>query len=53
MKNIKRLLCLLLSVTLTFSPLVAYPAYDPVNDDTDLFLANPNITSQRPNVLLR
>jgi Tfp pilus tip-associated adhesin PilY1 len=52
MKKIKRLLCLLLSATLTFSPLTAYPAYDPVNDDTDLFLANPNITSQRPNVLL-
>jgi Tfp pilus tip-associated adhesin PilY1 len=52
MKNIKRLLCLILSATLTFSPLAGYAAYDPVNDDTDLFLANPNITSQRPNVLL-
>ena len=52
MKNIKRFLCLLLSATLAFSPLAAYPAFDPVNDDTDLFLANPNITAQRPNVLL-
>jgi Tfp pilus tip-associated adhesin PilY1 len=52
MKSIKRFLCLVLSATLTLSPLAAYPAYDPVNDDTDLFLANPNITSQRPNVLL-
>jgi Tfp pilus tip-associated adhesin PilY1 len=27
-------------------------AFDPVNDDTDIFLVNPNITSQRANVLL-
>jgi Tfp pilus tip-associated adhesin PilY1 len=27
-------------------------AFDPVNDDTDIFLANPNVTAQRPNVLL-
>ena len=52
MNNIKRLLCLLLSATLAFPPLAAYAVYDPVNDDTDLFLANPNITSQRPNVLI-
>ncbi len=26
--------------------------FDPVNDDTDIFLANPNITSQRPNILI-
>jgi Tfp pilus tip-associated adhesin PilY1 len=31
---------------------VAYSAFDPVNDDTDIFLANPNITSERPNVLI-
>jgi hypothetical protein len=24
----------------------------PVNDDTDIFLANPNITAERPNVLI-
>ncbi len=39
-------LALLLSVTAAFS------AFDPVNDDTDIFLANPNITAQRPNVLI-
>ena len=27
-------------------------AFDPVNDDTDLFLANPAYASQRPNVLI-
>lgn len=26
--------------------------FDPANDDTDLFLANPNIASERPNVLI-
>jgi Tfp pilus tip-associated adhesin PilY1 len=26
--------------------------FDPVNDDTDIFLANPNITAQRPNVMI-
>jgi Tfp pilus tip-associated adhesin PilY1 len=31
---------------------VAYSAFDPVNDDTDIFLANPNITAERPNVLI-
>src|SRR3954469_9131364 len=31
---------------------LALPAFDPVNDDTDIFLANPNITSERPNVLI-
>jgi len=27
-------------------------AFDPVNDDTDIFLANPNHTQNRPNVLI-
>jgi Tfp pilus tip-associated adhesin PilY1 len=30
----------------------SYADFDPVNDDTDIFLANPNVVSQRPNVLL-
>ena len=30
----------------------AYATFDPVNDDTDIFLANPNIAADRPNVLL-
>ena len=29
-----------------------YADFDPVNDDTDIFLANPSIISNRPNVLL-
>src|SRR5688572_12405142 len=32
--------------------LVAPAAFDPVNDDTDIFLANPTIAAERPNVLL-
>ena len=44
--------------TLLFAGLLAvtapggYSAFDPVDDDTDLFLANPNIPSSRPNVLI-
>ena len=32
--------------------LPAFAAFDPVNDDTDIFLANPNIPAERPNVLI-
>ena len=27
-------------------------AFDPVNDDTDIFLANPSIAAERPNILI-
>ena len=30
----------------------ANATFDPVNDDTDIFLANPNLPASRPNVLL-
>jgi type IV pilus assembly protein PilY1 len=30
----------------------AFAVFDPVNDDTDIFLANPNFTATRPNVLI-
>ena len=42
---------LVLALLLSVAPL-AMGAFDPVNDDTDIFLANPNITSERPNVLI-
>ncbi|MEX2354192.1 MAG: hypothetical protein WD709_08395, partial [Gammaproteobacteria bacterium] len=29
-----------------------YADFDPVNDDTDIFLANPNVDAQRPNILI-
>ncbi len=46
------------TVLLTFLACLAsglpstYAAFDPVNDDTDIFLANPNVPAQRPNVIL-
>ncbi|MBF0339656.1 MAG: hypothetical protein HQL95_01670 [Magnetococcales bacterium] len=44
---------LLLILTLWLIPFgSARAAFDPVNDDTDLFLSNPNVTSDRPNVLI-
>jgi type IV pilus assembly protein PilY1 len=46
-----------LSLLLVLSAVMAWPtsiqaAFDPVNDDTDLFLANPAYSSLRPNVLI-
>ena len=51
MKTIKKFLCALLAGLLAFTPLSAYPV-DLVNDDTDIFLANPNFPAQRPNILI-
>nr|CAX84058.1 Putative type 4 fimbrial biogenesis protein [uncultured bacterium] len=48
---ILRILTLLLPLLLTpFYP--GWAVFDPVNDDTDLFLSNPNVASDRPNVLI-
>src|SRR5712692_8209916 len=33
-------------------PQAGWSVFDPVNDDTDIFLANPAFTSTRPNVLI-
>ena len=52
MKKIRRFLCALLSVLLAVPMPAARAAFDPVNDDTDIFLANPNTTAERPNVLI-
>ena len=35
-----------------FSMPVALSAFDPVNDDTDIFLANPSFPAERPNILI-
>ena len=43
--NVIIVLCLVLAE-------LAGAAFDPVNDDTDIFLANPNIAAERPNVLI-
>jgi type IV pilus assembly protein PilY1 len=37
---------------LAMLPVAAHPAFDPVNDDTDIFLANPTFNATRPNVLI-
>ena len=44
----KRSFLKLVSVVLLFTAQLAMSAFDPVNDDTDIFLANPNITAERP-----
>lgn len=48
-----RLMTWLISVSL-ICPVAppAQAAFDPVNDDTDLFRNNPNIPAERPNVLI-
>ena len=42
----------LTSFVATVWPTVTQAAFDPVNDDTDLFLANPLLSIPRPNVLI-
>ncbi|HEU4644579.1 MAG TPA: hypothetical protein VFS80_03335, partial [Burkholderiales bacterium] len=46
----------LLRTALTCAALAMAPsgwtAFDPVNDDTDIFLANPQFTATRPNVFI-
>lgn len=48
----KHLLNFLLAACLLFTGTTALAAFDPVNDDTDIFLANPAVAAQRPNVLI-
>ncbi len=40
------------ALMLAFTPPAFAQSFDPVNDDTDIFLTNPNITANRPNVLI-
>jgi len=51
MNQIKDIFKIILAALL-LGATVAMAAFDPVNDDTDIFLANPNITAERPNVLI-
>lgn len=48
----KHLLNCLLTACLLFTGTTTLAAFDPVNDDTDIFLANPAVAAQRPNVLI-
>ena len=50
-KPLRRILATLAAgLALACAP--AFAVFDPVNDDTDIFLANPNNTASRPNVLI-
>ncbi len=40
------------AAALLFAPLAGWAVFDPVNDDTDIFLANPAFDVTRPNVLI-
>src|SRR3954462_15403641 len=46
------ILSALLAVSMIVPGVPARAVFDPVNDDTDLFRNNPNIPSERPNVLI-
>lgn len=50
--NMIRLSRLLTIIGLVVCSTHAVAAFDPVNDDTDIFLANPAYTSTRPNILI-
>jgi len=39
------------AAALLAAPQAGWPVFDPVNDDTDIFLANPAFVQTRPNVL--
>src|SRR3954470_20203005 len=47
-----RLLRTALAASLVLAPQAAWAVFDPVNEDTDIFLANPQFLPSRPNVLI-
>ena len=51
MRNLTRAAAILL---LTFCAMVpnGFTAFDPVGEDIDIFLANPSIAAERPNILI-
>ena len=50
--TLARLVRIAAAAALLASPTAGLPAFDPVNDDTDIFLANPAYNATRPNVLI-
>ena len=40
------------TAALLLVPQTGWSVFDPVNDDTDIFLANPAFNAERPNVLI-
>ena len=49
--NIAKACRVLAAAALCVLPQTGWSVFDPVNDDTDIFLANPAFSSSRPNVL--
>jgi type IV pilus assembly protein PilY1 len=47
-----RLLRACAAAALLAVPHAGWAVFDPVNDDTDIFLANPSFNSERPNILI-
>jgi len=47
-----RLLRACAAAALLAAPHAGWAVFDPVNDDTDIFLANPSFNSERPNILI-
>lgn len=52
MKNTAILLLRQVCLALLCFAAPVWAAFDPVNDDTDIFMTNPSVTSERPNVLI-
>ncbi|MFN2644774.1 MAG: hypothetical protein ABR570_07270 [Burkholderiales bacterium] len=50
--NIRQIRNALLLAILSFMAPNGFGAFDPVNDDTDIFLSDPAFTAERPNVLI-
>src|SRR2546421_12084834 len=50
--NIRTIRNSLVAAALGFAAPAGFGAFDPVNDDTDIFLADPSFNAERPNVLI-
>src|SRR5437868_12331070 len=50
--NIRTIRNAFVAAALGLAAPAGFGAFDPVNDDTDIFLANPSFNAERPNVLI-
>ena len=51
-RNLRFIKKALFAAALTLAAPAGFGAFDPVNDDTDIFLADPSFVAERPNVLI-
>jgi type IV pilus assembly protein PilY1 len=51
-RNLRFIKNAFVAVALTMAAPAGFGAFDPVNDDTDIFLADPSFVAERPNVLI-